>query len=92
MAILPPKLFCVQILFFSEMPRNSKRKAVAPARFIPATARIDIVDESSEELPSEVSSDCEICEIDISSDSGMKISLERRRFQIVVPFLFIFPD
>ncbi len=56
------------------MPRNNKRKAVAPAKFIPATQRIDLVDDSSEELPSEVSSDCEIIEIDISSDSGMKTS------------------
>ncbi len=68
-----PKLFCVQILFFSEMPRTSKRKAVAPPKFVPATQRIDLVDDESSEPPSEVSSDCEIIEIDISSDSGMKI-------------------
>ncbi len=51
------------------MKSSGKRKTRAPLKYVPATQQIDLTDLSSEEYPSEVSSDCEIIEIDISSDS-----------------------
>ncbi len=54
------------------MPRNSKRKAAAPVKFVPPVERIDLIDDSSETPPTS-DSDLEVCEIVISSDSGIFI-------------------
>ncbi len=52
-------------IFTAYMPRTRKRKTVT--RYEPETQPED--DYSSEELPSEVSSDCEIIEIDLTGSS-----------------------